>query len=61
MVIVKISIFEVKIAVLKNLLIFGAKYLPKTVRLLEGGVGVEMLFGQIPFEHLKSLDKSSLG
>ena len=49
-VIVKISIPEVTIAVLKNLLIFGEKYLPQSVRLLEGG-GVETLFGRIPFEH----------
>ena len=32
------SIPKVKIAVLKNLLIFGEKYLPQSVRLLEGGV-----------------------
>jgi len=31
------SIPKVKIAVLKNLLIFGEKYLPQSVRLLEGG------------------------
>ena len=36
-VIVKISIPKVKIAVLKNLPIFGEKYLPQSVRLLEGG------------------------
>ena len=30
------SIPKVKIAVLKNLLIFGEKYLPQSVRLLEG-------------------------
>ena len=35
--IVKMSIPEVKITVLKNLLIFGEKYLPQSVRLLEGG------------------------
>ena len=33
------SIPKVKIAVLKNLLIFGEKYLPQSVRLLEGGGG----------------------
>ena len=44
------SIPKVKIAVLKNLLIFGEKYLPQSVRLLEGG-GVETLFGRIPLEH----------
>ena len=58
-VIVKISIPEVKIAVLKNLLIFGEKYLPQSVRLLEGG-GVETLFGRIPFEHRFFLHGSSL-
>jgi len=31
------SVPKVKIAVLKNLLIFGEKYLPQSVRLLEGG------------------------
>jgi len=31
------SIPKVKIAVLKNLLIFGEKYLPQSIRLLEGG------------------------
>jgi len=31
------SISKVKIAVLENLLIFGEKYLPQSVRLLEGG------------------------
>ena len=58
-VIVKISIPKVKIAVLKNLLIFGEKYLPQSVRLLEGG-GVETLFGRIPFEHGLSLPGASL-
>ena len=61
------SIPKVKIAVLKNLLIFDEKYLPQSVRLLEGG-GVETLFGRIPFEHrfflhgasLKSLNQSDL-
>ena len=33
----KMSIPKVKIAVLKNLLIFGEKSLPQSVRLLEGG------------------------
>ena len=58
-VIVKMSIPKVKIAVLKNLLIFGEKYLPQSVRLLEGG-GVESLFGRIPFEHAVSLYGASL-
>ena len=53
------SIPKVKIAVLKNLLIFGEKYLPQSVRLLEGG-GVESLFGRIPFEHAVSLYGASL-
>ena len=53
-VIVKISIPKVKIAVLKNLLIFGEKYLPQGIR------GVETLFGQIPFEHAVSLPVASL-
>ena len=53
------SIPKVKIAVLKNLLIFGEKYLPQSVRLLEGG-GVESLFGRIPFEHASSLCGASL-
>ena len=53
------SIPKVKIAVLKNLLIFGEKYLPQSVRLLEGG-GVETLFGRIPFEHASSLCGASL-
>ena len=53
------SIPKVKIAVLKNLLIFGKKYLPQSVRLLEGG-GVETLFGNMPFEHALSLSGSSL-
>ena len=35
------SIFKVKIAVLKNVLFFGKKYLPQSVRLLEGGVGLK--------------------
>ena len=58
-VIVKISIPKVKIAVLKNLPIFGEKYLPQSVRLLEGR-GVEMLFGSMPFEHALSLHGASL-
>ena len=33
------SISKVKIAVLKNLLIFGEKYLPQSIRLFEGGEG----------------------
>ena len=53
------SIPKVKIAVLKNLLIFGEKYLPQSLRLLEGG-GVETLFGRMPFEHAFSLHGSSL-
>ena len=53
------SIPKVEIAVLKNLLIFGEKYLPQSVRLLEGG-GVETLFGRIPFEHASSLCGASL-
>ena len=53
------SIPKVKIAVLKNLLIFGEKYLPQSVRLLEGGAA-EMLFGRIPFEHALSLPGASL-
>ena len=47
------SIPEVKITVLKNLLIFGEKYLPQSVRLLEGR-GVETLFGRMLFEHAVS-------
>ena len=58
-VIVKMSIPKVKIAVLKNLLIFGEKYRPQSVRLLEGG-GVETQFGRIPFEHALSLCGPSL-
>ena len=58
-VIVKISIPEVKIAVVKNLLIFGEKYLPQSVRLLEGR-GVETLFGSMPFEHAVFLHGPSL-
>ena len=50
---------KVKIAVLKNLLIFDEKSLPQSVRLLEGG-GVETLFGRIPFEHRSFLHGSSL-
>ena len=57
-VVVKMSIPKVKIAVLKNLLIFGEKYLPQSVRLLEGGV--ETLFGRMPFEHALSLHGASL-
>ena len=53
------SIPKVKIAVLKNLLIFGKKYLPQSVRLLEGR-GVETLFGRMPFEHALSLHGASL-
>ena len=53
------SIPKVKIAVLKNLLIFGKKYLPQSVRLLEGR-GVEMVFGKMPFEHAVSLRGASL-
>ena len=41
MFIVKISIPKVKMAVLKNLLIFGEKYLSQSVRLLEGGWGLK--------------------
>ena len=59
MIIVKMSIPKDKIAVLKNLLIFGKKYLPQSVRLLEGG-GVETLFGRIPFEHRSFLRGASL-
>ena len=40
-VIVKMSIPKVKIAVLKNMLIFDEKYLPQSVRLLEGGGGLK--------------------
>ena len=58
-VIVKMSIPKVKIAVLKNLLIFGEKYLPQSVRLLEGG-GVETLSGRMPFEHAFFLRGASL-
>ena len=57
-VIVKISIPKVEIAVLKNWRIFGEKYLPQSVRLLEGGI--EMLFGRIPYEHAVSLQGASL-
>ena len=53
------SIPKVKIAVLKNLLIFGEKYLPQSVHLLEGG-WVEMLFGRMPFEHAVSFRGASL-
>ena len=62
-VIVSISIPNVKNAVLKNLLIFGQKSLPQSVRLLEPqveGRGVEMLFGKMPFEHAVSLRGASL-
>ena len=58
-VIVQIYIPKVKIAALKNLLIFGEKYLPQSVRLLEGR-GVETLFGRMPFEHELSLHEASL-
>ena len=44
---------KVKIAVLKELVNFW-----RIVRLLEGGI--ETLFGQVQFEHLKSLHWSSL-
>ena len=54
------SIPKVKIAVLKNLLIFDEKYLPQSVRLLEGGGG-ETLSGSIPFEHAVSLSGASQG
>ena len=57
-VIVSISIPKVKNAVFKNLLIFSEKYLPQSVRLLEGRV--EMLFGRMPFEHAVSLHGASL-
>ena len=60
LVIVKISFPIVKIAVLKNLLIFDEKYLPQSVRLLEGEGGVEMLFGRMPFEHAVFLLGASL-
>ena len=53
------SIPKVKIAVLKNLLIFGEKYLPQSASLLEGR-GVETLFGRMPFEHALSLPGASL-
>jgi len=56
---VKISIPKVKIGVLKNLLIFGEKDLPQSVRLLEGR-GIETLFGRMPFEHAVSLCGASL-
>ena len=49
---------QIKNAVFKNLLIFGKKYLPQSVRLLEGRV--EMLFGRMPFEHAVSLRGASL-
>ena len=58
-VIFKITIPKVKIAVSKNLPIFGEKYLPQSVRLLEGG-GVETLSGRIPFEHAYFLRGASL-
>ena len=44
---------------LQNLPIFGEKYLPQSVRLLEGR-GVETLFGRMPFEHAVSLSGASL-
>ena len=46
MFIVKISIPKVKMAVLKNLLIFGEKYLSQSVRLLEGGWGLKGYLAQ---------------
>ena len=58
-VIISISIPKVKNAVLKNLLIFGEKYLPQSVRLLEGR-GVEMLFGRMPVDYAISLCGASL-
>ena len=45
---------KVKIDILKNLLIFDKKYLSQSVRMLEEGRGVEMLFGEISFEHAVS-------
>ena len=50
-VIVKMSTPKVEIAVLKNLLFFGEKSLPQSVRLL---------FGRMPFEHAVSLSGASL-
>ena len=54
--------FRCSTAVLKNLLIFGEKYLLQSVRLLEGGGrgGVETLFGRMPFEQAVSLPGASL-
>ena len=49
-----------KNATFKNLPIFGKKYLPQSVRLLEGGRWVETLFGRMPFEHALSLHDASL-
>ena len=49
---------DCKIAVLKNLLIFGKKYLQQGVCLL--GRGLKTLFGQFPFEHAVSLLGGSL-
>ena len=49
---------KVKIAVIKNLIknliIFGGKYVPQSVRLLAGW-GLETGFGKIQFEHAVSL------
>ena len=57
------SIAKVNIAALKNLLIFGDKYLPQSVCLLDGRkveFQLEMLFGRMPFEHAVSLRGASL-
>ena len=54
------SIPIVKIAVLKNLLIFGKKYLPESVPFAWGVGGVETLFGRMSFEHAVSLCGASL-
>ena len=65
------SIPKVKIAVLKNLLIFGEKYLPQSVRLLEGG-GLKRYLAEfrlnmhhpcvgLPLDALASLETTQVG
>ena len=55
-VIVKISLPKVKIAVLKNLLIWATITCHKASVCLRGG---ETLFGRMPFEHAVSLHGAS--
>ena len=44
----------------KKLTVFRRKLLPQSVRLLEGGGGIEKLFGRIPFEQQFSCAGASL-